>query len=112
MGRFQPYFDGQPMFNIIFVNFELYTLIEISVLECKFYKMKEQDLGRKWSAWKDFGLELEISLSSSLRDRVKWNLGLGVNCSALEKPTYKILAKPRTLRKVCCGWVGGGWVVV
>ena len=40
------------------------------------YKIKtpnkqEQDLGRKCSAWKDFGLGLEISLHSSLRDRVK-----------------------------------------
>ena len=39
----------------------------------------EQDLGRKCSAWKDFGLGLVISLHSSLRDRVKWDLGLGVN---------------------------------
>ena len=30
--------------------------------------------------WKDFGFGLEISLYSSLRDRVKWDLGLGVNC--------------------------------
>ena len=52
----------------------------------------KQDLGRKCSAWKDFGLGLEILLHSSLRDRVKWDLGLGVNVLALEKPTYKILA--------------------
>ena len=37
-------------------------------------KMK-QDLGRKCSAWKDCGLGLEISLHSSLRERVKWDLG-------------------------------------
>ena len=39
----------------------------------------QQDLGRKCSAGKGFGLGLEISLHSSLRDRVKWDLGLGVN---------------------------------
>ena len=47
------------------------------------YKMtnnNQQNLGRKCSAWKDFGLGLESSLHSSLRNRVKWDLGLGVNC--------------------------------
>ena len=34
---------------------------------------------RKCSAWKDFGLGLEISLHSSQRDRIKWDLRLGVN---------------------------------
>ena len=40
----------------------------------------KQDLSRKCSAWKEFRLRLEISLHSSLRDWVKWDLGLGVNC--------------------------------
>ena len=38
---------------------------------------------------KTLDVGLEISLHSSLRDRVKWDLGLRVNCLALEKPTYR-----------------------
>ena len=51
-----------------------------------------EDLGRKCSAWKDFGLTIEISLPPFLRDRVKCGWRLGVKDLDLEKPTYQILA--------------------
>ena len=64
----------QSMPNIQFLsrNVHIYKVL--------FQNNSKQDLGRNCSAWKDFGLGLEISLHSSLRDRVKWDLGLGVNC--------------------------------
>ena len=41
----------------------------VHIYKVLFQNNSKQDLGRKCSAWKDFGLGLEILLHSSLRDR-------------------------------------------
>ena len=67
-------------FNIIHITEQYIIHIDMRLGAPTNLEKMKQDLGRKCSAWNYFGLGLEISLHSSLRDRVKWDLRLGVNC--------------------------------